>query len=723
MMTYCSPWQRSMALGCFLGIAVVGIDFAIEVALFGTSTSGFAFTERASDLPAAVLSAYAHELTMGLVLVYGCFALFLGCVLALSNALTFWTGLHTKLRLIEFDVALLFWLWLTGELRLLARHPYAQSHSLWTRWTPELQNILTPNWATFILIVIGVLLLTFNTRGCLWRRRLFMPLVLINGLVVGAPIPESEINPKPKITSQSAGAPLLEKPPVIIIGLDSFRPDHVSALGGPKGLTPNLDHFFQEAFVFSQAHTSIGRTHPSWISMLVADTPDHHGVRYNRPDPWFTNHLPVTLPTHLKTYGYRTRFLTDDNLFSSMSKEHGFDMIEQPPEVYKTYAAQKLGHFWLIKVLPSRFVSKVLPVFNANRPIFHNYEASDFTANIKRALTQEAATQQPFFLAAHLCVLHYPGTQPGPLYRAFQGKDPVVSYESVSLATLSRQAASISEYDANRMAGLYTAGIVNADRQIGDLIAHLKTIGFYNSSWIVIWSDHGESFQDDLGRPTPPNHGMFLNNGDQDLRVLLAVKPPLGKAPPGITEQLVRTVDLAPTLLEGMGLQPLPGSRDGVSLWKLWQGEPFPELPMYAETEIKWMPLVRYELGYSFHLTQLYNYLPSFGDLVVRMAFHREIVLGKYRSWQRGQWKITRTPTKTGEWHLWNTSETNSKTDVSLKNPVEFGRLKDELTLRIDQDFKNLENIPIPALTIPLIPPWWPWSQKSAASVFLESQP
>ena len=39
---------------------------------------------------------------------------------------------------------------------------------------------------------------------------------------------------------------------VIVIMLDSFRADHLGALGGSKGLTPNLDQFASESTLFTR---------------------------------------------------------------------------------------------------------------------------------------------------------------------------------------------------------------------------------------------------------------------------------------------------------------------------------------------------------------------------------------------------------------------------------------------------------------------------------------
>lgn len=88
-----------------------------------------------------------------------------------------------------------------------------------------------------------------------------------------------------------------------------------------------------------------------------------------------------------------------------------------------------------------------------------------------------------------------------------------------------------------------------------------------DTTWVVITADHGESWGERSGagpvREVFDLHGNDL--ADEVLRVPILVRPPRGGTGRR-GEGLARTVDLAPTLAELLGLGPLPPGIDGVSL-------------------------------------------------------------------------------------------------------------------------------------------------------------
>jgi arylsulfatase A-like enzyme len=88
-------------------------------------------------------------------------------------------------------------------------------------------------------------------------------------------------------------------------------------------------------------------------------------------------------------------------------------------------------------------------------------------------------------------------------------------------------------------------------------------------------ADHGEEFFE---------HGSWLHGGSLHegvLHVPLAIRV-AGLAPRRIADP-VSTIDIAPTLIEALGLPPLPGLQ-GRSLLPAMRGEPLPERPSFAET-------------------------------------------------------------------------------------------------------------------------------------------
>src|SRR5437899_9930103 len=66
---------------------------------------------------------------------------------------------------------------------------------------------------------------------------------------------------------------------VILITIDTLRSDRVGAIGGPPGLTPNLDRLAGEGLRLTRTYTSAPLTLPSHTSIMTAVSPPVHGVR------------------------------------------------------------------------------------------------------------------------------------------------------------------------------------------------------------------------------------------------------------------------------------------------------------------------------------------------------------------------------------------------------------------------------------------------------------
>ena len=109
----------------------------------------------------------------------------------------------------------------------------------------------------------------------------------------------------------------------------------------------------------------------------------------------------------------------------------------------------------------------------------------------------------------------------------------------------------------------YKLEVEAVDDAIGDLVAALQRNGQYDRTCIVLVAPHGES----LGEHGHLGHGANL--ADSVLRVPLVIKPALNDdARANLAQRrldVVRVIDLAPTLLEMLGEDPLPGA-EGLSL-------------------------------------------------------------------------------------------------------------------------------------------------------------
>ena len=100
----------------------------------------------------------------------------------------------------------------------------------------------------------------------------------------------------------ATGLPQPPRPNIILITVDTFRPDHIGYYGYERETTPFLDQFSREGAFFIQAFSSSGWTTPGLISILTGLYAPTHGVdiRGRRLDE-----AVETLPELLRGAGYR----------------------------------------------------------------------------------------------------------------------------------------------------------------------------------------------------------------------------------------------------------------------------------------------------------------------------------------------------------------------------------------------------------------------------------
>jgi arylsulfatase A-like enzyme/Flp pilus assembly protein TadD len=128
--------------------------------------------------------------------------------------------------------------------------------------------------------------------------------------------------------------------------------------------------------------------------------------------------------------------------------------------------------------------------------------------------------------------------------------------------------------------GAYDGEVASVDRAIGAL---LPVVGGDAAGEVltVFAGDHGES----LGEHGEGTHGFFIY--DSTVLVPLFVRFP-GRVAPGSSVQPARLLDVAPTILDLLGLSPVAGV-DGVTLRPLLAATPAAAEPAYIETYQPWL--------------------------------------------------------------------------------------------------------------------------------------
>lgn len=218
---------------------------------------------------------------------------------------------------------------------------------------------------------------------------------------------------------------------VILITLDTTRPDALACYGGYERATPNLARLAQESLVFDEARSVAPLTLPAHASMLTGLVPPRHGVRDNG-----IARLPAaaeTLAERARAAGVDTAaFVSALVLDRGFGLDQGFETYDQPARP----TAQTSSHY----------VER-----NARETL--------------AAATHWLDTRGPerrFFVWIHLFDAHVP-YQPPPEFQALAGGDA------------------------------YRGEVAWVDHELGGFLERLRERGVLDESLLIVVADHGES--------------------------------------------------------------------------------------------------------------------------------------------------------------------------------------------------------------------------------------
>lgn len=274
---------------------------------------------------------------------------------------------------------------------------------------------------------------------------------------------------------------------VVLITIDTLRADHVGCYGAKDVKTPTLDGLARDGVIFERAISQVPLTWPSHAAILTGTYPFQNGVQDFTGQPLAVQFQ--TVAQAFKRRGYATGAVVSAFVLDrSWGLGRGFDYYDDAFSA-ETFQKKDIG-------LVDR---------RAEQSVAH-------------ALTWLKKTpKRPFFLWLHLYDPHSPYDAPEP-FRSQYKEHP------------------------------YDGEIAYADHHLASLMTWLKQSKLYDSSLIVVLSDHGES----LGEHGEQEHGFFIYNST--VHIPLIVKPPVRSGIRlGRINEPVETTSVAPTLMSLAG--------------------------------------------------------------------------------------------------------------------------------------------------------------------------
>jgi arylsulfatase A-like enzyme len=327
--------------------------------------------------------------------------------------------------------------------------------------------------------------------------------------------------------------------PIVLIVIDSLRPDHTSVFGYARDTTPWLAELAQHAFVFERAYANASWTRPSMATLLTSRLPESHGCEDR--DGCLAAALD-TLPEVLAAHGWDTRAVVANG---NLAPVWGF--------------AQGWAEYRCVK----------------GRPLWPYAEAAYLAPIVRETIGRLKAP--PFLLYLHYVDPHDPWMA-HPEHDVDPGYTGTFDGSITSLEPFRRREPSPA--DRQRAIDLYDGEIAYVDQQIRDQLRTLADTGLLDACWLVVTADHGEGLWDHVVQ------GHSEEVFEPQIRVPLVIRPPGGLTAERRISQPIALIDLAPTLLELVGL-PSPAAFEGRSWAPFLLGTgPAPERPIIVNERV-----------------------------------------------------------------------------------------------------------------------------------------
>jgi arylsulfatase A-like enzyme len=321
----------------------------------------------------------------------------------------------------------------------------------------------------------------------------------------------------PSSAAQEPPAPRIRN--VVLVVVDTLRADHLTCYGYPRATSPNLDRLAAGGVRFDRAWTAWPETCESMAAMLSGTWCQTNGVVVLTPQAIATE--MDLLPEVLRERGFATAaFVTNRVLPRGSNFEQGIDdyvEVWDPQQNPKKLAETDLAASWIEQHASDRFFAWVHLIephapYKASQP--ERFVDDAWYDPTRRVVVRPADDPNRYLAYGSI-----------PAVTRVEGHDELAYY--------------VARYDAE---------IVDADAKIGKLLARLDALGRADDTLVIVTGDHGEG----LGEHDYFWHGLVPF--DETAHVPLIVRAPGVAA--GVAPDVVSTVDLFPTILELLQVDP-----------------------------------------------------------------------------------------------------------------------------------------------------------------------
>ncbi len=323
------------------------------------------------------------------------------------------------------------------------------------------------------------------------------------------------------------------QPNVLLISIDTLRPDHLDLYGYDRETSPALVRLASEGVVYERAYAPSPSTVPSHATLFTG-----------------------RLPTQHRTFNFKTKLPTDERTLAELLGVDGWRTFSVASSVRFHVGSgfeQGFEEYVLLDKLPKNDRSRAV----TDRSV---------------ALLAAADDARPFFGFVHYFGPHEPYAAP----EGFRGRwhpglvSPVPETTSRYLQLHRKPGQLVPDETLDYLRGLYDGEIAYLDGELARLFAALDELDLARDTLVIVTSDHGEEFKEHGGL----SHSHSLH--EELLRVPLIMRWP-GRLPAG--ERIpyaAGLVDVVPTVLQLLDRE-RPSNVLGRGLESDWNGDRRPD--------------------------------------------------------------------------------------------------------------------------------------------------
>jgi arylsulfatase A-like enzyme len=383
-------------------------------------------------------------------------------------------------------------------------------------------------------------------------------------------------------------------PNVILVLIDTLRPDHLGSYGYSRHTSPNLDKLGAEGVVVRNVIAQAPATIPSVPALFTS----RYASRSIDAGQRKIQDRATTLAEALRDHGYQTAAFSSNPLVTRhrgrglRGFDRGFGLFDD------SVATAGSDERW-------------------------NPQRRSPSGIVRKAIDwlERRAADGKFFLYLHIMDPHdryWPPKRYRSLYHhGYEGEEAIARGHPTAYEhrILEGEEVSLSSSDIEHLRALYDAEITYVDVQVGRLLEKLRAMELLDDTIVVVTSDHGEEFFEHGGL----KHGYTLYQEAIQVPWLMRYPRTL-PSEEVLDDSVVQLIDVAPTILDLAGA-PIPGEMQGASLLPRIRGEASPASRRYAITESGYA-------GTKAIVTDTWKYIHHFGERPWRKNLARRYAEG-----------------------------------------------------------------------------------------------